>query len=174
MERADVGLRCLQIWYRCTHCHSEPSSNQRFRKGISFTTFYPNASLTIYFYQMAFAIQFIYIFAVAPVKISVLLFYRRIFGTRKFGIALMVVGVVVVLWTIAFFFATLLQAWPISFNWTHIGTPTDFPVMYWVCAATDIFLDVITLALPLPMIWGLQMSQKRKWMVTGIFGLGAL
>ena len=135
---------------------------------------YLNASLTPCSYQMAFAIQFVYIFAVAPVKISVLLFYRRIFGTRKFGIALMTVGVVVVLWTIAFFFATLLQAWPISFNWTHIGTPTDFPVMYWVCAATDIFLDVITLALPLPMIWGLQMSQKRKWMVTGIFGLGAL
>ena len=86
----------------------------------------------------------------------------------------MVVGVCVILWTVAFFFATLFQAWPISYNWTDVGTPVDYTVLYWTIAGTDIFLDLVTVLLPLPMIWGLQMSRKRKWIVTGIFGLGAL
>lgn len=100
----------------------------------------------------------------------------------------------VILWSIAFFFvnvplinhrrnsagvlillkATLFQAWPISYNWTSVGTPTQYDIMYDVCAATDILSDLLTLCLPMPMIKSLHLNARRKWILSSIFGLGGL
>ncbi|MCJ1246110.1 hypothetical protein MMC30_003315 [Trapelia coarctata] len=122
--------------------------------------------------KILFVTQFFYIFSVAPVKISILLFYKRIFITRGFSIAANSVLTFVMLWSIAFFFVTLFQAWPISYNWTGIGTPIQYDIMYDVCAATDILSDLLTLCLPIPMIRSLQLSTRRKWILSSVFGLG--
>ena len=174
LMRADDGSRCYQRRFRCTCAGCDSRTDHSFWKGMATRVLQRIWESEHLLHQINFAIQFLYIFSVAPVKISVLLFYRRIFGTRKFGVTLMIVGVCVIMWAIAFFFATLFQAWPISYNWTGVGKPTDYTLLYWIIAGSDIFLDLITVVLPVPMIWGLQMSQRRKWIVTGIFGLGGL
>ena len=81
-------------------------------------------------------------------------------------------------WFITFFLATLLQTLPISGNWQLPG-PTQgtsikkYP-MYISAAVLEIALDIITLVLPLFVIWRLQMPTTQKWQVSGMFLLGSL
>jgi hypothetical protein len=124
-------------------------------------------------------IQFFYIASVSCVKISVLLFYKRTFHSlsRHFIRCVYAILTVIVLWTITFSIATLLQEWPIVAFWdssTPIKWKIDSTQMYLWLAITDIFLDVITLGLPIPMIRKLRMSSRNKWSLAGIFAIGSV
>ena len=83
-------------------------------------------------------------------------------------------------WFITFFFAVLLQTVPISGNWELSGngltqgTTIDKYSMYICGAVFEIALDVVTLILPLFVIWRLQMQTTQKWQVSGVFLLGSL
>ena len=111
----------------------------------------------------------------ALVRFSILFFYRRIFPGGKFKIAIQTMGLLVVLWSITFFFAALFQAVPISANWT--GQP-DMHInryaMYTAGAAFEMFLDVAMLVMVWPVIWQLQMDARHKRFISGIFLLGGL
>ena len=126
--------------------------------------------------QVTFWTQYPYIFAVSLIKISILLFYQSVFTTQRFRLATNVLGGVVLLWTIAFFFASVFQAWPISRNWNpeEPGTMIDEFAMYLALACTELVLDVVILTLPWTVIWGLHMKTNRKWLVSGVFTLGGL
>lgn len=126
--------------------------------------------------KVTFGTNFPYIIAVSVIKISMLLFYRSVFPTQKFHLITNAMGAVVLLWTISFFFAALFQAWPISKNWDHdqLGTMINYSAMYFAQASTELALDVVILTLPWTIIWSLRLPTIRKWMVSGIFTLGAL
>lgn len=82
--------------------------------------------------------------------------------------------VLVVMWFITFFFATLLRSVPISDNWKVVGNSTmNGYAMYTAAAALEMFLDVVTLILPLFVTWRLQMRSTQKWQISGIFLLGS-
>ncbi|KAH6673517.1 hypothetical protein B0J14DRAFT_50180 [Halenospora varia] len=123
--------------------------------------------------KMLFAFQFFYLFAVAAVKVSVIYFYRRVFtSSNTFRKVTNGMLIFVLLWTIAFFFATVFQAWPVSWNWTGVGKPIQYNIMYYATCATEIAADLVILCLPIPMIKSLHLSKTRRWTVMGIFGLG--
>ncbi|KAH6666984.1 hypothetical protein B0J14DRAFT_705032 [Halenospora varia] len=127
------------------------------------------------FTSILFAGQFLYLFSVSLIKISIVCFYKRIFQARTFIRILNGVLVTIVLWTVAFFFATLFQAWPISHAWTGAGKNLiDYPAMYLALGATDLALDIIILCLPMPMIRSLKMKSRRKFVVAAILSLGFL
>lgn len=111
-------------------------------------------------------------------KLAVILFYQRIFITRTFSITSWVLIGLTITWTIAFFFANLLQCLPISENWKNLspapGTCIDALMMYQAQAWSDIFTDLLILSIPLPWIWKLQMAPMRKFFVVLMFQLGAL
>ena len=66
--------------------------------------------------MILFVVQFTYLAAVALTKLSVLLFYRRIFTTSKFKNAVTILYIIIIRWLINFFFGTLFQVLPISQN----------------------------------------------------------
>lgn len=120
--------------------------------------------------------------ALGLVKLSVVLFYRRIFNTGATSWhhwSTVVMLSVVTAWSIAFF---------LSFLFICRGTPAD----YWIsaktekahCVATqklhlgfaisDTILDCFIMIMAIPMIWNLHMSKARKFAVTGVFGLGLI
>lgn len=102
------------------------------------------------------------------------MFYKEIFITANFRRAAdLALAVLAATW-VALFFVTLFQDKPISRNWTNQGTTIDFTVLYIFEAAMEVAYDLAVLTFPLPMIRGLQMSTKRKWLLTGIFWLGGL
>jgi hypothetical protein len=107
---------------------------------------------------------------------SVLLLYIRIFSIRKFRVVSQIVLGVVVAWTVAFFFATLFQCYPITaFVEPFYGKKCIDTIAFWYAGGiTDIVLDFIILILPIPMVLGLQLPLKQKLAVLLLFLLGSL
>lgn len=120
--------------------------------------------------------QVIYVFSVAVVKISILLFYKRIFPTKNFKLASNVVLTLVYAWFIAFFCVTLFRFNPIAANWESLPPPEalNFNAASVALGATDTFLDLATLVLPWPIVYGLHVTARKKWILFGIFLLSGL
>ncbi|KAI4143777.1 MAG: hypothetical protein LQ340_006875 [Diploschistes diacapsis] len=84
---------------------------------------------------------------------------------------------ILLLWTIAFFFASLFQALPISSNWDPNIQPQseiNEQDMYNALACTELVTDVVILIMPLTMIWRLRLKASKKWALSGVFLLGSL
>ena len=111
-------------------------------------------------------------------KLSVLLFYKRVFRGNTFNAAVWTMISIIGVWTVAFFFANLLQCYPIYLNWTDSGAQADSCIMtnemYLAQAWTDMLTDMMILSLPIPCIWALQMPARHKVGVSAIFLLGLL
>ena len=84
--------------------------------------------------------------------------------------------ILLTLWTIAFFFATLFQAWPISYNWESSGDgyTINEAAMYNGLACTELITDIMILVMPLFVIWKLQLKTSKKWAISATFLLGGL
>ncbi|KAL4935303.1 hypothetical protein BDV06DRAFT_217525 [Aspergillus oleicola] len=95
-------------------------------------------------------------FIVTPAKISILLFYLRIFGTSRFRIMFSVVGSLVLAIGIGVFFAAIFQSF-----YRYVSLP-------------QILTDLITLIMPLSFVWKLQKRLTQKIALTGGFLLGGL
>jgi len=111
--------------------------------------------------------------SIGLVKLSVVCFYKRIFITPRFHLIANIVMVFDILWLVAAFLTQLFSAWPISQWWTFGGhRDMNYGAFITAFAAMDIFLDIVTLCLPIPAIRKLQMSRTRKFQLMGIFWLG--
>lgn len=126
--------------------------------------------------QCLLALELMSISALTLIKLSVLLFYRRIFTAPSFRIPVWVAGSLVTAWGISFFFANLFQCTPVSGAW-EINKPrhcVNSKHLVNAYQGLNIMTDVMILTMPWPMIWGLQLPRRRKAQVGGIFLLGAL
>lgn len=103
-----------------------------------------------------------------------MLFYQTVFVTPGFRRAVLYTQIFLLAWLIAFFFVTLFQDKPIARNWGAPGTAINWRIFYIVEIATDVALDIFILCLPLPVIHRLQVSKKKKWLISGLFWLGAV
>lgn len=110
------------------------------------------------------------------IKISILLFYRRIFITKHFRQWTNFVGALVLLWFITHGFIFAFQCSPVRKAWES-GIPGHCIHQFGYLIAfhsINVALDIVILALPMSAIWRLQMSMAKKISVAGIFFLGAL
>ncbi|KAL5118938.1 hypothetical protein ACEQ8H_003067 [Pleosporales sp. CAS-2024a] len=132
--------------------------------------------------KIQFPFQICMMIAYACIKMSIVAFYRRLFVTDKrsvFAILTLVTQAVLVLWSLAFI---LLVIFPCGRHlWANWGSseaqlelcPVVFTSEYGL-TGSDLILDVYIFLLPLPSVWKLQMTHKRKLMVSGILLLGAM
>ena len=111
------------------------------------------------------------------VKISVLHLYTKIFNTHRLAIAAYAIGAV----TMAYWLSTVLVAFlicrPFAFNWDKVsikGHCGNTFAYYLSTAIVNLLIDVAIVALPLPLLWSLQMRTSRKLALTAIFSLGAM
>ncbi|OLE56102.1 MAG: hypothetical protein AUG51_00015 [Acidobacteria bacterium 13_1_20CM_3_53_8] len=126
---------------------------------------------------MYFAFQFFYIVSISCIKVSILLFYKRLFQSRRFTQIVYVVVAIVVMWGFAFFFAHMFAVWPIASRWDHNMSIIWIinAGQYWISnSASDVITDFIILCLPLPMIRRLHMSGRNKVALMATFALGCL
>ncbi|KAF2788807.1 hypothetical protein K505DRAFT_420871 [Melanomma pulvis-pyrius CBS 109.77] len=107
------------------------------------------------------------------VKLSVLHFYKRIFTTQTFRLWVNVMFVVVCLFMIVATITQIFSAWPIS-NWWTLGKnyTINYGAFLTSFAAIDLFLDVIILCMPLPVIRKLHVKTRKKFLIMGIFWMG--
>ncbi|KAI0456308.1 hypothetical protein F5B21DRAFT_502501 [Xylaria acuta] len=111
------------------------------------------------------------------VKISLLLFYKRIFITPKFKTAAWTAIVFVALWGIAMILIVALQGDSRTFVLTAAAGGTyhwrlDPTAVGYTQVGSSLILDVVILCFPLPVISRLHMPTRRKIAVGGIFWLG--
>ncbi|QMW36065.1 hypothetical protein G4B84_011594 [Aspergillus flavus NRRL3357] len=77
-------------------------------------------------------------------------------------------------WCLAVFITVLLQCRPIALNWnkTLEGTCIDPKQFFFGNAISNLLIDVVILALPIPMVLQLQLRLSQKLTILGIFLLG--
>ncbi|KAF2706112.1 hypothetical protein K504DRAFT_73421 [Pleomassaria siparia CBS 279.74] len=114
--------------------------------------------------------------ALGLVKISVLLFYARVFTTTILRKVAWTLIIIIAMWSIAILLVSIFKTNPISGIWSH---PEDSYVIddaaYAIAVASmSLGFDVIILSMPLFVIHSLQMPLLRKLAVMMIFWLGAL
>ncbi|KAI0486502.1 hypothetical protein F4859DRAFT_470568 [Xylaria cf. heliscus] len=116
------------------------------------------------------------------IKASFLAFYMRIFSVNNRGwIHNFLLGMIcfVALWTTAFFFAQLF-ACRLDFYayWrsTHdlLTKCVQTKQLFLALSITDFITDVALIIIPLPLIWQLNLSQRKKIAILLIFSLGAV
>ncbi|KAJ6096867.1 hypothetical protein N7486_007613 [Penicillium sp. IBT 16267x] len=125
--------------------------------------------------KMLFVSLVIYNFELCMIKISILLFYRRVFGMNPLNwlASFFAIG-----WFIGCTVALFLAPAPISYFWTQVADETgghyrySFYNYYIGSAATNVVCDFLVLAVPIPVVWRLKMRVTQKVMVSLVLFLG--
>jgi hypothetical protein len=105
--------------------------------------------------------------------------YRRIFVSRIFRIISLVVAVMIGIWTVSFFFATIFECGrDLGLLWKSLATFRNncgkYKYVQLGHAGSDVITVLIFLALPLRIIWTLRLSGERRFALSFIFLLGLL
>ena len=131
--------------------------------------------LTI-FLKSLYAIQLLWAGAEGLLKTSMCLLYIEIFRLKSFRIAAYIVIAVSNAFAATVVLATTFICSPIPFSWdpTITGTCGNRNALWLAIGVLNIVTDVLVLALPMPMLWRLQIPQKKKIALSLIFGLGFL
>lgn len=85
-------------------------------------------------------------------KVSVLIFYIRIFPTRTFHICVWTIAAIAILYNVASVFVNFLSCNPIAKTWDITitkGTCINRPVFYFANAGLGIFTDFATVLVPM-------------------------
>ncbi|MCJ1313398.1 hypothetical protein MMC25_007076 [Agyrium rufum] len=128
------------------------------------------------FLQIWFGGELAYTLSIAFLKFSILAFYWRLFAVSSMPIALTIVAVIVVAWTVAVFLTTTVSCIPITAIWdlTVQGTCINLERFYLGITIPNVLTDIALFCLPLPYIWRLQVPKPQKVMLLGVFALGGL
>ncbi|KAG0153276.1 hypothetical protein PDIDSM_5126 [Penicillium digitatum] len=124
-----------------------------------------------------FAFVLLYLVSNPLIKLSILLFYRRIFGmTNSMWFCVFL--------SVGYFMSGMVSylvcCSPVSYNWTQFTDPNgggcvyDIYKFYISYAAVNVATDVSILMVPMPIVWKLQMPRTQKILVCGILLIGGL
>lgn len=108
-----------------------------------------------------------------------MLFYLRIFPKRGFRIAAYIVIAFSIAYLITFVVLTIFQCTPIDGAWlrwdgTHHYTCRNENAQAWAAAGLNMIGDIATMVLPLPELYKLNLSIRKKIGVMTMFSLGIL
>lgn len=122
-----------------------------------------------------YALEMIYLPAVALPKLSILSLYFRLFPNKVIrAITLVIVGIVLLNW-LAFVFASAFERSPVAYQWDKSiqgGHCFDVHLFYRMVNVPNIVTDIAMLILPMPMVWKLHTSKPRKVGLTICFLAG--
>ncbi|KAM0274945.1 hypothetical protein ACHAQH_007713 [Verticillium albo-atrum] len=108
-------------------------------------------------------------------KLSVLLMYMSIFPVRRVILPCKILGVFIILWNIGGILGGVLVCRPFAMNWDQTipgGKCGNQPMYYMALGVINILVEVTMLALPLPVLYKLQMPMRKKIVTIGMFSIG--
>ena len=126
--------------------------------------------------RMLVAYELIYAVSISTIKLSVMVFYLRVFVNRGLRLATKAALTFVVLWSIGNFLQVFLicRPFPKTYDPTVEGECGNQVASFIAIGAFNIITDVIILSLPLPTVWSLKMSTPAKLGLTGVFLVGLM
>jgi hypothetical protein len=109
----------------------------------------------------------LYLASIALTKISILLFYLRIFPNQAFRRLVYGTLALCILYIVGFIPAVIVQCNPIRIAWQrwdgeHYGKCINLNIEGWVSSAFNIIFDIITICLPLHELSKLAMGRRKK------------
>lgn len=122
-------------------------------------------------------IQTLYFLNAVLTKTSLLFLYYRIFGVVKyFRYALWASAFVVLAYWIPTTILAFLGCTPFERNWDKSipGSCVNLVAFFRWNGICNLLIDVLILALPLPMVWRLNVAVRQRVELSGIFLLGVL
>jgi hypothetical protein len=122
----------------------------------------------------SYAYQTIYLVSATAAKLSILLFYTRIFKERRFTFWLRVLIFLTIIHYLGDQFVIIFECVPIQALWDPFvtGTCIDLIKFFVATGGINVGLDAAILLLPLPMIWALEIEKHHKIALSGVFLLG--
>ncbi|KAJ5141768.1 hypothetical protein N7476_004369 [Penicillium atrosanguineum] len=135
----------------------------------------PATSVTPWFLKLNVISAILYCAATGFTKVSVLVFYLRIFPSRNFHICVWAIVFIASGYAIASILANILSCSPIAKAWDLTitsGHCMNRPVFYFANAGLGIFTDFATVVVPIPWLRPLQMPLRQKIAVGGILAMG--
>ncbi len=118
------------------------------------------------------AMECLYCIGTASFKFSALLLFHRIFGSvPRFTALLWSLAVLIIANNVAEIFLSVFQCTPVNKAWdpTVPGSCVDIILAACIPGAINVLSDFITVLLPMPLVWGLQMPLNRKIQLVAIF-----
>jgi len=121
-------------------------------------------------------VQMMYKFSLQATKISLILFYVRIFHHIAWfkKISYATIGFLLT-YLVTTTIVSILQCRPIKKAWLgdeEPGTCINLPMFFVFNGAIALATDLIVLGLPLPLVWGLQLPLGQKLSLIPVFGIG--
>lgn len=127
--------------------------------------------------QGLFAYVLIYLVELLIIKVSILMFYRRVFNMNWMIWTCLIFSCC---WCTGSMIAALSAPKPISYFWSEMINPSsgiwryNFYYYYIGNAASNVILDVLIFITPIPVVWKLQMRTGQKIAICSLFLLGGL
>lgn len=121
---------------------------------------------------------FFWALANTSVKLSMLHFYTKLFSSPQFGVFKRVVQIIAVLtlcYCTVIILETFLLCRPFAFNWDKTianGYCANIHLAYFTAGLINLVLDVAIVALPLPMLWNLQLPIFKKFGIMFMLSIG--
>ena len=133
----------------------------------------------ILFLKASFARTILYTCAAPLIKLSLLLFYLRLFApTRSFRFFSYAVAIFLLGWWLSFLVAETLQCTPkdhdVSLTSIYTGPCVNIQALDTSLLATNVLTDIIVLVMPCPIILKLKLPRRKKMQLLGIFMIGGL
>ncbi|KAL8627718.1 hypothetical protein Q9189_006585 [Teloschistes chrysophthalmus] len=128
--------------------------------------------------KIQYALQFFWSFAFVFIKLSILLFYRRLFPTqntsRTWRICHLLLCILSVILGIISTFGAAFQCTPVKYMWdlTIPGHCINFVAFARFTGVMNLVTDVGILSLPIPIVWSLKLERSKKIGVCALFLLG--
>lgn len=115
--------------------------------------------------------------ASTSIRLSVVLFYFRIFPTRTVRRASYVLAAVCIAWFVASEALSLALCTPVAYTWDRSikgGKCIGVSPVKIISGAVNVAIDAFTVTLPIHEVVKLNMSRKKKLLVSGVFLIGGM
>ncbi|KAL4780061.1 hypothetical protein BJX76DRAFT_339165 [Aspergillus varians] len=128
-----------------------------------------------------YSTRVIYVLSLMFVKMSLLIFYLRLDPRRYMNWAVYALLFIVIGLSIASFFILTFSCFPPSKFWDVTGTaeghcmdPDSQQIFYEANGILNIITDILIYVVPIPMLWRVRISRRRKAAILGVFSVGVL
>jgi len=139
--------------------------------------------LTETFCQNSWIAQLFFLLSTCSIKVSILLFYRRLdAGTHSWFFSCAVLAAIgaIVAYALAFVLILIFQCRPLDSYWLRFAPnytgihncTVNEPISLPVSAYLSVVTDFLALLLPFWLVWNMKLPRRQKWSLYAIFGLG--
>ncbi|KAI0112238.1 hypothetical protein GGR51DRAFT_60538 [Nemania sp. FL0031] len=139
-----------------------------------------NPGAIVVLFQSVFVGEIAYTYSSPLIKLSVLIFYRRIFPTRTVRIGTLIIGIACILWCIPITILDFAQCRPLEAFWyielqALPSTKCINPIQAFLGnSIANSLIDIFTLTLPINEVLKLHTTTRRKINIGFVFLLGGV